>query len=469
MSNAVRSRPGIALLMGLLVLLLPLVAACGDTAAPSATAVVTPKPQVTTQASPAATPKVEATTPKPQSTQAPSTPKPAPATPKPDVKPVSMTVGIVSDLTGPTASGAIGDNWGIEDYFKFANETNYVPGAKFDTIFYDNRFDVGRTLNGYELMKTRKAQAVWIQMTGAAMALAPKAAGDKMVILVPGPPKVLYPPSWAFSAEASYADGAAAAFEWIAQDWKAQGKAGKPKMGWLTWDADYGYSGIIVNWYAVEKGIEVLPNELLASNAPTDTTSQLMRLRDAGANYIISVGPQSLWQTVLKDAVKLGLKDKIKFVGVANAMESDVLINLTKEASEGMYFVHFYSSLYEEDQPGVKWLKDMQIKYRGESMNWMRNEVGWMTGKIFVEAVKAAIEKDKVSPDKIDGEVIYKSLENNIRNLDTGGLTGPLTITPENHAAANMVKVFQIKGGKELPITGWTKAPHMTRFEDVKK
>ncbi|MBI4332870.1 MAG: ABC transporter substrate-binding protein [Chloroflexi bacterium] len=381
----------------------------------------------------------------------------------------TVTVGIVSDLTGPTASGAIGDNWGIEDFFKWANETNYAPGVKFDTIFYDNRFDVGRSINGYELMKTRKVQAVWIQMTGAAYALTPKAAADKIVVLVPGPPKVLNPPGWAFSAEASYADGAGAAFEWILQDWKAQGKTGKPKMAWLTWDSDYGHSGPIVNWYAVEKGIDVLPTEFYPSPAPADTTPQLLRLRDAGVNYIMSVGPQSAWQVVLKDAAKLGLKDRIKFVGVANAMESDVLINLAKEAAEGMYFVHFFSSLYEDDLPGVKWLKDMQIKYRGESVNWMRNQVGWMTGKLFVEAVKAAIEKDRVAPDSIDGTAIYRSLENNIKDVDTGGLTGPLSLSPQNHAAAVMAKVFQIKGGKQLPISGWTKAPHLTRFEDVKK
>ncbi len=457
-------------LLAVLMLLLPVIGACRESPASSPTVVVTPRPQTATPA-PVATPRTQATT------RAPVTPSPAPktqitrapATPEPAAKPVTMTMGLISDLTGPTASGSMGDNWGIEDYFKWANETGYVPGVKFETVFYDNRFDVGRSINGYELMKTRKVQAVWIQMTGAAYALVPKAAGDKIVVFVPGPPKVLSPTSWAFSAEASYADGAGAAFEWMIEDWKKQGKPGKPKMASLNWDADYGYSGMIVNWYAAEKGIDVLPNELFASPAPTDVAAQLLRIKERGADYVTSVGPGAAWVRILKDATRLGLKDRIKFVGTANAIESESYINLDKAAFEGSYFVHFFASLHEENVPGVQWAKDMQVKYRGESLNWMRNEVGFMTGRMFVEGVKAAIEKDRIAPDKIDGDVIYQSLEKNIKNLDTGGLTGPLTISPENHAAANMAKVFQIRQGKQLPVTGWTRAPHLTRFVDVKK
>ncbi|MDZ4246023.1 MAG: ABC transporter substrate-binding protein [Dehalococcoidia bacterium] len=382
---------------------------------------------------------------------------------------VDITIGIISDLTGPTASGAIGDNWGIEDALKGANEANEVPGVNFTTTFYDNRFDVGRSLTGYEMMKTQGVQAVWLQITGSVYALKPKLAEDKIIGLVPGPPKGLYPPGWVFSAEASYSDGAGAAFDWILEDWKKEGRSGKPKIAWLTWDADYGHSGLIVNWYATEIGLDVLKTEFYPSPAPQDTSSQLLRLKEAGANYVLSVGPQSAWQVVLKDAQRLGLKDTMKFIAVANAMESDDLIDLAKEAAEGMYFVHFFSSLYEENVPGVKAFKEMQVKYRGKSKNWMRNEVGCMTVKIFVEAVKQAVTKDKISPDKINGQVIYNSLEKNIKNMDTGGLTGPLTITPEKHYAADYVKVFQIQGGKQLPITDWREAPHLSRFEDVKR
>ncbi len=451
-------------IIALLTLLMPLLSACDN---------LPPTPTL-----PAPTVKPAATTPPPAvQTTAPATPKPVTTTPapvarteapKPAAKPVSIKLGIVADMTGPTASGNVGVFWGYQDLAREANETNYVPGVVFETITYDNRFDVGRSLNGYELMKTRGVQAVHMQVTGANYALKDKYAQDKIIAFIPPAPKALHPPGWAFTADASYADGAAMGFEWILDDWKKSGQTGKPKMGWLTWDADYGYAGLLANWYARDKGIDVLKNEFFASPSPTDLTPQLLRLKDSGANYIISMGPQSGWQIALKDAQRLGLKDKIKFIGVGNAMESDALVTLAKDAAEGVYETHFSASLHEEGVPGVQWIRDMMVKYHGEWNNYLVNTRNYLEMKMFIEAVKLAIEKDKIAPDKLDNDAIYRSLEKNFNNWDTQGLTAPLTLSPDNHSAARSGKILQIKGGKPLPITGWIPAPHITKFEEAK-
>ncbi|MBI4329933.1 MAG: ABC transporter substrate-binding protein [Chloroflexi bacterium] len=392
-----------------------------------------------------------------------------PPSPGPGARATNIKVGIISDMTGPTASGAVGEIWGFEDIAKWANETNYVPGVTFETIAYDNRFDVGRSLNGYELMKTRGVSVVHVQMTGANYALNPKYTTDKIVALIPPAPKALHPVGWAFSSDAAYADGAAAGFEWVLKDWAAARKSGKPKLAWLTWDADYGHAGLIANWYATEKGIDVLRSEFYPSPAPADVSAQLLRIKDAAADYVFSTGPQSAWQTVAKDAQRLGLKDRMKFLGIGNAIESDVFLGLTKEAGEGFYQVQFFSSMHEGDLAGVKWLRDIQTKYRSEWANNMVATRGALAMRLVVEAIKAAVEKDRVSADKIDGQAIYTSLEKNIKNFDTGGLSGPLTISADNHSAARLAKIFQIKGGALTPVTDWIQAPHITRFDDVKK
>ncbi|MDP2719096.1 MAG: hypothetical protein Q8P44_04590, partial [Dehalococcoidia bacterium] len=86
-----------------------------------------------------------------------------------------------------------------------------------------------------------------------------------------------------------------------------------------------------------------------------------------------------------------------------------------------------------------------------------------------VEAIKMAIEKDGLKPEQVNGDTIYQALEKNIKEFDTGGLTGPLTISADNHSAARFAKVYQIQKGIQTPITGWVKSPHITRFEDIKK
>ncbi|MDP2718556.1 MAG: ABC transporter substrate-binding protein, partial [Dehalococcoidia bacterium] len=338
-----------------------------------------------------------------------------------------IKVGIVGDMTGPTASGSRGEIWGWEDIAKWANETNYVPGVRFETISYDNRFDVGRSINGYELVKSRGASIVYVQMTGANYALKEKYAQDKIIAMIPPAPAALHPPGWAFSPDGAYADGAAVAYEWIVKDWAQQGKPGKPKMAWLTWDADYGHSGLVADWYARELGIEILPYELYPSPAPTDKTAELLRLREANADYVLSTGPQSAWQVVLKDAAKLGMQGKTKFIAIGNAMESDVLIQLAKEAAEGTYFVSFVASMHEQGVPGVEWLKGIQTKYHGEWYNGITYVRGYLMMRLPVEAIKMAIEKDGLKPEQVNGDTIYQALEKNIKEFDTGGLTGPLT------------------------------------------
>ncbi len=447
-------------LLAVIFLMVPILVACQP---PALTAAPTQVPTAVTTAVPTGA-ATAAATPKP------STATPAPsATPKPAARPATISVGVVSDMTGPTASGAVWEISGFQDIAKWANETNYVPGVIFDTIAYDNRFDMGRSLNAYELMKTRGVSVVHMQMTGANYALNPKYKADKIVALIPPAPKALSPVGWAFSSDGAYADGAAAGFEWVIKDWKASGQPGKPKLAWLTWDADYGLAGPIVNWYATSIGIDVLRNEFYAAQAPSDVTAQLLRIRDAGANYVFSLGVQAAWITVVNDAQRLGLKDKIKFVGIGNAVESDVFINLTKAAGEGTYQVQFFSSMNEGNLPGVQWLRDTQTKYRSEWVNNITGTRGYMAMRLVVEAIKAAIQKDGIAPDKVDGQAIYNSMEKNIKNFDTGGLSGPLTISADNHSAANMVKMFQYQKQVQTPITDWFPAPHMTRFEDVQK
>ncbi|MDP2718555.1 MAG: ABC transporter substrate-binding protein [Dehalococcoidia bacterium] len=383
---------------------------------------------------------------------------------------VTIIIGIVSDMTGATANTAIGEIWGWEDAAKWGKETNLVPGVNFEIITYDNKFDVGRSINGYEMIKGRNASVTHVQMTGANYALKDKYATDKIVAMIPPAPKALHPPGWAFTADMAYTDQAAAAYQWLLEDWKKEGKSGKPKMGWLTWDADYGHSGLIVNWYASEIGIEVLQTEFYGPGpVPSDVTSQLLRLKDKGANYVVSVGPDIAWANILKDANKLGLSNSMKFVGVANVIFSADLAKVAQEAAEGSYLVMANSSLYEDNLPGVQMLRQMQEKYRGEWRDNLPGVRGWLSMQLIMEAVKQAIEKDNVKPEQVNGEVIKASLEKNINNFDTGGLSGPLTITPDNHSASRMAKVFQMRGGKHLPITDFFEAPHMTRFEDVKK
>jgi len=57
----------------------------------------------------------------------------------------------------------------------------------------------------------------------------------------------------------------------------------------------------------------------------------------------------------------------------------------------------------------------------------------------------------------VTGETIKAGLEK-IKDLDTGGVTSKITFTPDSHKGALSLRMYQVKGGKWLPITDFIQA-----------
>ena len=58
----------------------------------------------------------------------------------------------------------------------------------------------------------------------------------------------------------------------------------------------------------------------------------------------------------------------------------------------------------------------------------------------------------------LDGPTIKSQLEQ-LRDVDTGGITAPLTFTPDNHQGHRSLRLYQVVDGRWTPITGMLAAP----------
>jgi hypothetical protein len=45
------------------------------------------------------------------------------------------------------------------------------------------------------------------------------------------------------------------------------------------------------------------------------------------------------------------------------------------------------------------------------------------------------------------------------KNFDTGGLAPPLTFDSKDHRGSMAAKMYQIKGGKMVDVSGWVELP----------
>ncbi len=69
------------------------------------------------------------------------------------------------------------------------------------------------------------------------------------------------------------------------------------------------------------------------------------------------------------------------------------------------------------------------------------------------EALKVADKAGNLTPAGI------RNAFEQFRNFSTGGLAPPLTFTSKDHRASMAAKIYEVKGGKMVDISGWIELP----------
>jgi branched-chain amino acid transport system substrate-binding protein len=80
---------------------------------------------------------------------------------------------------------------------------------------------------------------------------------------------------------------------------------------------------------------------------------------------------------------------------------------------------------------------------------------GWTIGTIFYEAI------NRTGRD-LSSEGFVTAMES-IRDMDTGGLSGPISFSPTNHQGIHRTRLYRAdpESGKLVPITDWKKTPEI--------
>ncbi len=81
--------------------------------------------------------------------------KPAPSA-EPTIEPaedIILTIGVITDETGPAASAYIDMDMALADMVKHYNEEDIIPGIELKVITYDGQYDSSKDIPGYEWLK----------------------------------------------------------------------------------------------------------------------------------------------------------------------------------------------------------------------------------------------------------------------------------------------------------------------------
>ncbi len=358
-----------------------------------------------------------------------------------------IKVGGIFDLTGITSDVGKPYAQGVRDYVALTNSKGGVNGKKIKLIDVDYGYKIPEAVSAYKRMKEEQVVLINGWGTGDTLALKNFINEDKVPYFsgsfagdLTDPAKTPYN----FFVAPSYSDQMRAWLSWVKEDWKD--KTRNPKVAFFYGDNAYGKAPMEAGRrFAKENGIDVVDEEILPGNFQ-DATSQLLNMKQKGADYAYINVTTTGVSLVLKGAKALGLTTKF---GSNPYGFSEQLPLVAKEAAEGVTGVMPHVP-FGTPVPGMKALEDFHKANHPNDTHDAMYVRGWASATVWVEALKRA---DKAG--KLTGEGVRAALET-FKDFDLGGLTSPVTWTATDHRPSTTTAVFIIKGGKLEKVKDYT-------------
>jgi len=149
---------------------------------------------------------------------------------------VVITIGELTDLTGPASSAIIPLHWALQDMIRYYNEEGLIPGVRFRMVSWDTKYDVSRDVAGYDWVRGRGAKLIVAVPPPTPVTLKSFADRDKFPICSLSTTEAMMdPPGWVFCFSNSHYRMMKTFLKWIHDvDWDYS--QGIPKIGLAGWD-----------------------------------------------------------------------------------------------------------------------------------------------------------------------------------------------------------------------------------------
>lgn len=367
-------------------------------------------------------------------------------------------IGLQTDRSGAVQNvgNPFGD--GFHDYVKLYNSRNGLGGGhKVKVMEIDHGYTVPRGIEAYERHKAAGALTISIFGTPQTVALAPKLLQDKTLGTSPGFGSAMaangkkFP--YLFPIAASYWSQAGAGMKFILDEWKKEGKSGKPKIAFIYGDNPAGREPI-----AMLKDIAKLEGITMQNYAVPppyiEFRPQVIAItRKFKADWILSHLFGRAPAISIREFKRMGIARTRMLGFIWSGGEADFKV-AGWDSSEGYYVMQ----IAHVGKTGNKILDDIRALYAkdGKSEPKMMSvsvfyNRGIMTAAIHSEAIRLAIAKKGPN---IGTDDVKMAMET-IKNFSLGGFMPPMTITQEDHEGGGFVRVFQVHDGGFRPVTGW--------------
>ncbi len=286
---------------------------------------------------------------------------------------VTITIGNITDLTGPGAEGIELTNVALEDMASYYNDNNLIPGVRFEVVHWDGQLESARTVPGYEWLKQKGADIISTCAPGVAVTLEPMVNREKFALFTQaGELSAIEPPGYVFCLGCIPQYEAYTLLSWIASnDWDYQ-ENGPARIGVAAWQEPYaiGFS------QAIREYAEAHPDqfEYVAGYLPSfkfDWDSEVEHLKDC--DYIF---PPIILQEFAKELRNVGSDAKL----IGGASHTGYFDQITHAgawpAIDGMLFI-FTGAWWTEDLDEVQFNKTIINEYHPGQLEEITRHSGY--------------------------------------------------------------------------------------------
>ena len=372
------------------------------------------------------------------------------------------------DLSGRARAVGIPCNDGLRAWFDYLNkEKGGIDGVPVNLIVADGKYDVTLIQSIYKRYLDNVLVMFFPAQSVAFDSLLNNFKTDKMPAIETGggPDAYVYPPGWVYATKAGSADKCGLFVQWIMKNWKENRK---PRLALLLGNYPAGRFPEKGIPYYKNLGVDIVAVDYVPFQ-PLSTVDQLMKIRDAKADFIYDTLTPDMLRIALGDAPRIGWKLGENITWASFHTYGIILTKiLPKEQYDGL--IGFEDSLdwYAQDNWRVKKLTQYYQEFYKTSEPL--TQVGFMTaaaGMMVEEALRLAMRK--VGYANLTPEVVREEGLCKIKNFETDGFTTPMTITKDTptNRGARMVQLHKDK----LPtvLLPFTQAPWVFKWVDEHK
>ena len=369
-----------------------------------------------------------------------------PARPKDTIK-----IGVIVDMTGPTADLQTPAPKAIRTYFKNVNDQGGIHGRKVKIIVEDDRYTIPLHIAAFKKLVYRDEVFMFMEIggTGQMLALVPQFNKLKIPNFVTSTSRIFVRPTlpYHFTNGATYEDEIEIIFNWLINVLKVK----DPKIGLVRPDTEHGKVGSrSANEQAKKYGLELAADIILSPGA-IEAGSEVLRLKKANPTHLILHLTPSNCAVFLKDAKKFGLK--AFYVGTKYTC-IETMLELAGKAAENFYATNSFAAWYD-NTPGTKAVREITLRYHPATEKEIRPRgymQGWSECMIVHEGLKRAGKN-------LAREGLIKAWEG-MKDFDMQGLSSNVTFGPDKHHASEYCKFYKADVGKGIfhPVSDWIKA-----------